>query len=75
MEFGILLVILTTVIFAVVGVLYTRGKKFSIEDYLTARNSLGFWALASSLVASAMGSWILFSPPEVGVRAGLISLI
>lgn len=75
MEFGILLVILTTVIFAVVGVLYTRGKKFSIEDYLTARNSLRFGVLSSTLVASAMGSWILFSPPEVGVRAGVIALI
>jgi SSS family solute:Na+ symporter len=44
------------------------------DDYLTARGSQGATRLALSFFASALGAWILFSPPEVGTFGGLLAI-
>ena len=72
---GIGIIVLTTVVFTLIGIWYTKGKHFSIEDYLSARGSVNKGVLISTLVASAIGSWVLFSPPEVGVTAGITGII
>ncbi len=47
--------------FAVIGIYYS--KKFSgLKNYLTANRNVGFLSLTTSLVASALGAWILFGP-------------
>ncbi len=46
----------------------------SLDDYVTARNSQGARALGLSFLASGMGGWILFAPPEVGALVGPIAL-
>lgn len=45
-----------------------------LDDYVTARNSQGAGALGLSFLASGMGGWILFAPPEVAVLAGPVAL-
>lgn len=45
-----------------------------IDDYVTARNSQGARALGLSFLASGMGGWILFAPPEVGALVGPVAL-
>lgn len=45
-----------------------------LDDYVTARNSQGARALGLSFLASGMGGWILFAPPEVGALVGPIAL-
>lgn len=45
-----------------------------LDDYITARNSQGAQALGLSFLASGMGSWILFAPPEVGATVGPFAL-
>lgn len=45
-----------------------------LDDYVTARNSQGAQALGLSFLASGMGGWILFAPPEVGALAGPLAL-
>lgn len=45
-----------------------------LDDYITARNSQGAQALGLSFLASGMGSWILFAPPEVGATVGPLAL-
>ncbi|WP_148861083.1 SLC5/6 family protein [Marinobacter fonticola] len=45
-----------------------------LDDYVTARNSQGARALGLSFLASGMGGWILFAPPEVGAMVGPIGL-
>lgn len=45
-----------------------------LDDYVTARNSQGARALGLSFLASGMGGWILFAPPEVGALVGPIGL-
>ena len=45
-----------------------------LDDYITARNSQGARALGLSFLASGMGGWILFAPPEVGALVGPVAL-
>jgi len=59
--------------FAVAGIgyaLWTRGNQ-TVEDYVTARGQFGVGATTATLFASAMGSWILFGPPEAATWGGL----
>lgn len=45
-----------------------------LDDFVTARNSQGARALGLSFLASGMGGWILFAPPEVGALMGPVAL-
>ena len=53
------LVIIISLIFAVLGIYHS--KKFQgISNYLTANRNIELFSLTTSLVASALGAWILF---------------
>ncbi|MFB6173538.1 MAG: sodium:proline symporter [Halobacteriales archaeon] len=52
------------------GLWYSRGRVETVEDFLTARDSTGGGMTTASLIASAMGAWILFSPAEAGAAFG-----
>lgn len=54
--------------------LRARYAAGGLDDYVTARNSQGAAALGLSFLASGMGAWILFAPPEVGAFVGPIAL-
>lgn len=45
-----------------------------LDDFITARNTQGARALGLSFLASGMGGWILFAPPEVGALVGPVAL-
>lgn len=45
-----------------------------LDDYVTARNTQGATGLGLSFLASGMGAWILFAPPEVGAFVGPVAL-
>ncbi|WP_341706378.1 sodium:solute symporter [Halopseudomonas sp.] len=53
--------------------LRSRGNE-ALDDFVTARNSQSSWAIGLSFLASGMGGWILFAPPEVGVLVGPLGL-
>jgi Na+/proline symporter len=59
--------------FAVAGLAYAlwTGVDQTVEDYVTARGEFGTGATTATLFASAMGSWILFGPPEAATWGGL----
>ncbi|MBZ5486266.1 sodium:solute symporter [Halomonas aquamarina] len=59
--------------FAFLG-LSARGRTGSLDDYVTARNSQTGTSLGLSFVASGMGAWILFAPPEIGAFIGPVAL-
>ena len=42
---------------------FDRG---SLDDYIVARNSQTALTLGLNFLASSVGAWILFAPPEVG---------
>ena len=60
-------------LFAAAGLGYVlwRGKGQTLEDYVTARGQFGTAVTTATLFASAMGSWILFGPPEAATWGGL----
>lgn len=47
----------------------------SLDDYVTARNSQTATTLGFSFLASGMGAWILFAPPEIGAFVGPVALL
>ena len=51
-----------------------RQTDSGIDDYMTARNSQGATTIGLSFLASGMGAWILFAPPEVGAFVGPVAL-
>lgn len=54
--------------------LRARSPHGDLDQYLTARHSQNATTLGLSFLASGMGAWILFAPPEVGAFVGPIAL-
>lgn len=52
-----------------------RTSVESLDDYLTARGSQGALTLGLSFLASGLGGWILFVPPEIGAFFGPVALV
>jgi SSS family solute:Na+ symporter len=61
------------VCFAFLG-LRARRADGPLDDYVTARNSQPAASLGLSFLASGMGAWILFAPPEIGAFVGPVAL-
>ncbi|UYG02955.1 sodium:solute symporter [Halomonas sp. LR3S48] len=59
--------------FAFLG-LRARRADGPLDDYVTARNSQSASTLGLSFLASGMGAWILFAPPEIGAFVGPVAL-
>ncbi|MDI5983293.1 sodium:solute symporter [Halomonas sp. M4R5S39] len=59
--------------FAVLG-FRARRAGGPLDDYVTARNSQTASTLGLSFLASSMGAWILFAPPEIGAFVGPVAL-
>jgi len=71
---ALLLIIATSLVFAVIGILYSR-KHQGLSNYLTAGRNVGVISLTTSLVASALGAWILFGPASAATWGGIGSVI
>lgn len=54
--------------------LRAAADKGTLDDYITARNSQSALTLTLSFVASGLGAWILFVPPEIGAFVGPVGL-
>jgi Na+/proline symporter len=63
--------LVTIAAFTLMGLLQASRRTITLEDYMVSRNSVGTQAALATIVASAMGAWILFSPPEVGATSGI----
>ncbi|WP_232687274.1 sodium:solute symporter family transporter [Halobacterium zhouii] len=53
-----------------VGLWAARGRVGTLDDFVVARGTADVGTLTATLVASAMGGWILFSPAEAGAAFG-----
>ena len=71
---SLILVITISLIFTVVGLIYSK-KYQGINNYLTANRNIGFFSLTTSLVASALGAWILFGPASAATWGGIGAVI
>ena len=68
------LVIIISLIFTIVGIIYSKRHQ-SLKNYLTANRNIGFFSLSTSLVASSLGAWILFGPASAATWGGLGAVI
>ena len=71
---AILLVLGISIIFLIVGIVYSKKFK-GLNNYLLANRSVGTFSLTSSLVASALGAWILFGPASAATWGGIGAVI
>jgi Na+/proline symporter len=71
---SIILVITISLTFTFIGILYSK-KYQDLNNYLTASRNLGFFSLSASLVASALGAWILFGPASAATWGGIGAVI
>jgi Na+/proline symporter len=68
------LIIVISLIFAAFG--FYHSKKFrDISNYLTANRNIGSFSLTTSLVASALGAWVLFGPVAAATWGGIGAVI
>jgi Na+/proline symporter len=71
---SLVLVIIISLIFTLLGL--NHSKKFKgINNYLTANRDVGLFSLTTSLVASALGAWILFGPAAAATWGGIGAVI
>ena len=72
------LTILVTIGFGIgVVIYYKRTKQAEQMDnttFVTAKDSVGKWAIAWSFYASGIGSWVLTGPADLAFFSGLISV-
>lgn len=64
-----------SLIFFIWIALRDRTSVDSLDDYLTARGSQGALPLGLSFLASGLGGWILFVPPEIGAFVGPVAVV
>ena len=68
------LLIVISSIFVILGIYHSR-KFQGINNYLTANRNIGLFSLTTSLVASALGAWILFGPASASTWGGMGAVI
>ncbi len=71
---AILLTLTISIIFVIVGLVYSK-KYQGLNNYLVASRSVGTFSLTTSLVASALGAWILFGPASAATWGGVGAVI
>ena len=68
------LIIIISLGFMIFGILYSK-KYQGLNNYLVANRSVGAFSLTTSLVASALGAWILFGPASAATWGGIGAVI
>ena len=71
---SILLIIGISISFVIIGLIYSKKFK-GLNNYLLANRSVETFSLTSSLVASALGAWILFGPASAATWGGIGAVI
>jgi solute:Na+ symporter, SSS family len=72
----LLLLVAVLAVFTSIGVRAGRRRPGDgTTDYVLARGSQGPTSLALSFLASGLGAWILFAPPELGVLLGMTAVV
>ena len=71
---AITLILLISLSFILIGFFYSK-KYRGLNNYLLANKSVGTFSLTCSLVASALGTWILFGPASAATWGGMGAVI
>ena len=71
---AIILTLVISITFLILGVIYSK-KYQGLNNYLVANRSIGTFSLTTSLIASALGAWILFGPASAATWGGIGAVI
>ena len=71
---ALLLIFVISLLFTLIGILYSKNYQ-NLSNYLTAGRNIGSLSLTTSLVASALGAWVLFGPASAATWGGIGSVI
>ncbi len=71
---AVAVVLATLAVFAWVG-FRVRARDLDVADYMIARNTQRAVSLGASFLASGLGAWILFAPPEIGASVGVVAVL
>ena len=69
------ILVLVTFLFTGLGLVYSKGRIKGLDDLFTARNSTGVGFLSTTFMASFLGVFILFTPPEAGAIGGISTVV
>ncbi|WP_088891326.1 sodium:solute symporter family transporter [Leptolyngbya ohadii] len=72
---GLMVLLVTAGGFALLGLIHASQQTINLEEYLISRNRFGSGLAFATILASAMGVWILFSVPEVGATSGIAGIV
>lgn len=72
---AIIWLVLFAAIFAVVGLLFARRHQEGLEEFIVARNSQTSQATLLTLLATTMGTWVLFGPAESATWGGVGAIL
>eukprot|EP00924_Labyrinthula_sp_SR-Ha-C_P002172 snap_masked-scaffold_19-processed-gene-2.31-mRNA-1 protein AED:1.00 eAED:1.00 QI:0/-1/0/0/-1/1/1/0/549 len=67
--------ILSFGLFVVVRSRKDHLRSENLEDFLTARASMGYVTLGWSFFASGIGSWVITGPAQFGFYSGIVSVV
>lgn len=59
------------ILFAVPGLIYARRTQDKLDDFLVARNSQSSISTLLTLLATTLGTWILFGPAQAATWGGI----
>lgn len=68
---AIMWLLLFAILFAVPGLIYARRSQDKLDDFLVARNSQSSNATLLTLLATTLGTWILFGPAQAATWGGI----
>ncbi len=71
---GLISTSVVALVFLFIGTLFSK-KKLNLTSYLVSDRNVGVIRLTCTLVASSLGSWILFGPPTAAIDGGLGSVV
>ena len=71
---AVLITLFISSAFVIIGIIYSK-KYQGLQNYLVANRSVGTFSLTTSLVASALGAWILFGPASAATWGGIGAVI
>ncbi|KAB3531527.1 sodium:solute symporter family transporter [Alkaliphilus serpentinus] len=69
-----ILMTFTVLVFAFIGIVYSKGKITIMDDFLTARGRVDTKMLSTSIMASFLGVFLLFTPPEAASIGGIATI-
>jgi len=72
---AVLVLLVTAGLFALLGFVYASRQTINLEEFMVSHNRFGLGMTFATVVTSAMGVWILFSPPQVGATSGLTGIV